>query len=252
MRHLFLIRIPVAVTAVAIAAGCVASRHELNTDSVGVIVEDLAEAGVEVAEMEMAADTIVRLTEQDFADVAEELGVDVASVKAVIEIEAGKSHQGFAAPGQPVMNFDLSMFRRFASKRGINLAKYGKSHPAVFNRAGRTQSAVYRRFKAAESINRHAAIEGTFWGMFQIGGFNWKKCGTKDIEEFAMLMSRSERDQLELFAKFIINSGLQKALQKKDWAAFARGYNGPGYARRGYHTRLAAAYKRYNTVKGEG
>lgn len=239
-------RIPVAAIAVAIAAGCIASRHELNPDSLEFIAEDIAEAGAEVAEMEMTADTIIRLTEQDFADVAEELGVDVACLKAVIEIEAGKSHQGFAAPGQPVMNFDLSMFRRFASKRGINLAKYGKSHPTVFNRAGRTQSAVYRRFKAAESINRHAAIEGTFWGMFQIGGFNWKKCGTKDIEEFAMLMSRSERDQLELFAKFIINSGLQKALQQKNWAAFARGYNGPGYARRGYHTRLAAAYKRYS------
>lgn len=244
-------RIPLAAAAVVMAAGCVASRNEITTDSVGIAVEEITEAGVEVAEMELAADTIIRLTDQDFVEVAEELGVDVASVKAVIEIEAGKSHQGFSAPGQPIMNFDLSMFRRFASKRGINLAKYRKSHPTVFNRAGRTQSAVYRRFKTAESINRHAAIEGTFWGMFQIGGFNWKKCGTKDIDEFAMLMSRSERDQLELFAKFIINSGLLKALQQKNWAAFARGYNGPGYARRGYHTRLAAAYKRYNTVKDE-
>ncbi|WP_354668699.1 N-acetylmuramidase domain-containing protein, partial [uncultured Duncaniella sp.] len=32
----------------------------------------------------------------------------------------------------------------------------------------------------------------------------------------------------------------------KNWAAFARGYNGPAYARRRYHTRMASAYARHS------
>lgn len=193
-----------------------------------------------------APEQILRLTEEDYVEVAEELGVEVAALKAVIEIEAGKTHQGFSAPGRPLVNFDMAMFRQFARRNGLNLAKYQKSHPMVFRSvACGNQTAVNRRLNAARSIDNKTAIEGTFWGMFQIGGFNWKKCGCKTIDEFVEMMSSSERGQLELFARFITNTGLVKHLKTKNWAAFARGYNGPSYARRGYHTRLAAAYKRY-------
>ena len=189
---------------------------------------------------------IRRLTEQDYVDVAQELGVEVAALKAVIEIEAGKTHQGFSAPGRPLVNFDMAMFRQFARRNGLNLARYQKSHPTVFRSVvNGNQAAVNRRLNAARSIDNATAVEGTFWGMFQIGGFNWKKCGCKSIDEFVEMMSASERSQLELFARFITNTGLVKHLKTKNWAAFAKGYNGPSYARRGYHTRLAAAYKRY-------
>ena len=43
------------------------------------------------------------------------------------------------------------------------------------------------------------------------------------------------------------NTGLLKHLRAKNWAAFARLYNGPAYASRGYHTRMAAAYKKYKS-----
>ena len=189
---------------------------------------------------------ILRLTEDDYVAVAQRLGVEVASIKAVTEIEAGKTHEGFSAPGLPLVNFDLTMFKRFAGKRGINLSKYYKSHPQVFRRSGgSSQANVNKRLKAARSIDNNTAIEGTFWGMFQIGGFNWKLCGCSSIDEFLELMSRSERDQLELFANFISNSGLLKYLKAKNWTAFARGYNGPSYASRRYHTRLASAYAKY-------
>ena len=34
-------------------------------------------------------------------------------------------------------------------------------------------------------------------------------------------------------------------LKAKNWAAFARKYNGASYARRGYHTKMANAYARF-------
>lgn len=225
------------------------------------IVEE-REIGIDVEKLKLwtdllgigHTDSLISLTEEDFAKVAEELAVEVAALKAVVEIEAGRSHKGFSEPGVPIINFDLSMFRQFARRNGINLAKYSNSHRIVFlapqtRRYGSQQAAQQARLEMALSIDKHTAIQGTFWGMFQIGGFNWKKCGTKDIDEFVELMKRSERDQLELFAKFITNSGLAPHLQNKNWAAFARGYNGASYARRGYHRRLAAAYRKFKALE---
>lgn len=196
-----------------------------------------------------------RLTERDYKEVAEELGVEVAAIKAVVEIEAGKSHQGFWDEGKPLINFDLTIFRQMAKRNKVNLSKYSRSHSVVFSRPdsrkyGSQQAAQQARLDAAMTIDTLTAVQGTFWGMFQIGGFNWKKCGAASPEEFVRLMSRSERDQLELFGEFIVNSGLLSALKTKNWRAFAKGYNGPSYAARGYHTRLANAYARYKKAGG--
>lgn len=190
------------------------------------------------------------LTNEDYRRVADSLGVEPAAIKAVASIEAGASRRGFYDLAKPVINFDLSVFRNFAKRNGINLNKYAKSHAVVFNRPnisryGSYQQAQRARLDGAMSIDSITAIYGTFWGMFQLGGFNWKRCGASSPAEFVERMSTSEQQQLEMFANFIRNSGLLPALQKKEWATFARGYNGPGYAARGYHTRMAAAYNKF-------
>lgn len=219
--------------------------HQSQDKELTIVADSLA-----VLQETAPGDTVVRLTDEDYREVAERLGVEVAAMKAVVDIEAGVSHQGFFAPGKPIINFDFAMFRRFAGRRGINIAKYRRSHPEVFSavnprRHGSTQAGQHARLNRARTIDQRTALESTFWGMFQIGGFNWKKCGTENLEQFVTLMSRSERDQLELFANFIQNSGLDKHLKSKNWAAFSRGYNGPGYAKRRYHTRIASAYAKY-------
>ncbi len=190
------------------------------------------------------------LTEKDFEEFAAELGVEVAAIKAVVEIEAGRSHRGFWEEGNPVLNFDLTVYRNMAKRNNVNLSKYTKSHAVIFakpniSRYGSQQAGQQARFDAAASIDSVSAINGTFWGMFQIGGFNWRKCGTSSPQEFYKLMCRSERDQLELFGEFITRTGLLPALKSKNWSAFARGYNGPSYAARGYHRKLANAYAKY-------
>lgn len=190
------------------------------------------------------------LTDDDYHAVAEELGVEIAAIKAVVDIEAGRAHKGFYSPGLPIINFDMSMFRRMAKKRKINIAAYAKSHPVVFDRLrpskyGSTQAAQYARFQSASAIDSVAAAEGTFWGMFQIGGFNYKLCGCESVDEMVRLMSYSELQQLELFATFITNTGMLADLKNKNWSGFARKYNGASYARRGYHTKMAKAYAKF-------
>lgn len=199
----------------------------------------------------MRRNPLVPLSEEDYREVAERLDVDAAAIKAVVEIEAGRSLRGFGADEKPIINFDLTMFQRFAAGRNLNLSAYRKSHPMVFNRPniakyGSQQAAQHARLEAARGIDHDVAVLGTFWGMFQIGGFNWKRCGAESIAEFETLMSRSERDQLELFATFLENCGMVDSIRRHDWATFARMYNGPAYSRRGYHTRLAKAYARYS------
>lgn len=187
-------------------------------------------------------DRYSRLTDEDFRIVAEELGVEIAAIKAVVLIEAGKQMKGFFAPGIPVVNFDNSMYRKFAAKCGKGSGdKDAKVPPGLSGFALRE----WTQLTNARRKNSDAANMGSFWGMFQIGGFNYKFCGCKDVGEMVRLMSESEFTQLELFAKFITNSGMLPDLKAKNWAGFARKYNGASYARRGYHTRMAAAYRKF-------
>lgn len=52
--------------------------------------------------------------------------------------------------------------------------------------------------------------------------------------------------QLRIFAKYIQVNNLTKHLKAKQWEAFAKGYNGPGYKANRYHEKLEKAYKKYN------
>lgn len=181
------------------------------------------------------------LTDEDFRIVAEELGVEIAVIKAVVAIEAGSRMKGFYAPGVPVVNFDNTMYARFRKKSGAG-DKSAKVPSGLSGYALRE----WTQLTNARKVNARAANMGTFWGMFQIGGFNYSKCGCESVEEFVELMSYSELEQLELFAAFITDAGMLTDLRNKNWAAFARKYNGAGYAKRGYHTKMANAYRRFS------
>lgn len=181
------------------------------------------------------------LTEEDFEKVASELGVEVAAIKAVVIIEAGSQMKGFYAPGVPVVNFDRSMYARY--RRTVKSAG-DKSAKVPSGLKGYALS-EWTQLCNARRVNSDAANLGTFWGMFQIGGFNYRKCGCDNIGEFVRLMSYSELEQLELFATFITNTGMLDDLKVKNWSGFARKYNGASFARRGYHTRMAAAYAKF-------
>lgn len=190
-----------------------------------------------------------RLTDDDYRKVAEELGIDIATMKAVVEIEAGKSHKGFVSAGRPLINFDMTMFKRQLSQAGIKYGKYkGKEcfKPVNTRKYGSYGDAQWARLESGRTISRDIANKSAFWGMFQIGGFNWKSCGCKTVDEFVERMSESEAEQLELFAQFCINRDLVKYLKKKDWSSFAHHYNGPSYKKRGYHHRLRAAHAKHS------
>jgi hypothetical protein len=57
---------------------------------------------------------------------------------------------------------------------------------------------------------------------------------------------RSEADHLASFLRFIERNGLVEGVGKKDWALFARTYNGPAYCDNQYAAKLAVAYGKYS------
>lgn len=218
-----------------------ADTTTVNADTAATSIDSIATAADN--------DKYYKLTDNDYKKVAEELGIDIATMKAVVEIEAGSAHQGFAEPGIPLVNFDLVIFKRFMRKAGKSYAKYTKS--AAFQRPntkkyGSYGKAQWARLESARKINKEIAEKATFWGMFQIGGFNWKQCGCKSLDEFISRMSESEAEQLELFAQFCKTNNLVRYLKAHDWNNFAYRYNGPGYKKRNYHIKLRQAHSKHS------
>lgn len=194
------------------------------------------------------ADEAIRytsLSEEDFRMVADELGVEVAAIKAVVYIEAGASLKGFYADAVPVVNFDPTMYARYKKQ----VKSKGIKNASVPDGLKGYALKEWTQLVNARKSNPLAANMGTFWGMFQIGGFNYKRCGCESVDQFIEKMSYSELEQLQLFAEFVKNAGMLNDLKNKNWSAFARKYNGASYKKRGYHTKMAAAYKKYKALE---
>lgn len=181
-----------------------------------------------------------KLTDQDFANAASLLGCEVAAIKAVCDVESRGS--GFNPDGSPVTLFEGHIFHRQTG------GKYDVEYPELSypkwtrEHYGKNWSAEQSRLARAIILDHEAALKSASWGLFQIMGFNHKACGYETVLDFAEAMRAGEREQLMAFCAFLQSEGIDKPLRDKNWAEFARRYNGPEYAQNQYHTKIAAAY----------
>lgn len=190
------------------------------------------------------------ISTKDFTDAAELLGVEVAAIKAVAEVESGGA--GFLSTGEPVILFEPHVFWRELVKRGIEPERYASFSDVLYKKWGEKpygkSSEQHARLQRACLINREAALCSASWGRFQIMGNNHALCGCKTIQDFINKIYESEREHLMLFCHYIKNTGLVRHLKAKDWEAFARGYNGPGYAKNAYHKKMNTAYLKHRAA----
>lgn len=171
---------------------------------------------------------------------AKQLGCDVAAVQAVIAVESRGS--GFLADGRPRILFEAHKFSGFTD--GL----FDATHPhlstpewdASLYEGG---AAEYGRLYQALQLDGEAAVLSCSWGLMQIMGFNWEACGEASLQGFMLAQHHNEDAHLGLFARFVASQGMAPYLRRRDWAGFARRYNGPGYARHDYDGRLATAYR---------
>jgi hypothetical protein len=192
----------------------------------------------------------IKMTVADIHAVADMAGIDRAALRAVLSVETGGS--GFDKSGRPKALFERHYFYKFikddpvlldqASAAGLAYPKWGeRPYP-------KGSDAVYAEIDAAYEMRSEAALMATSWGLGQIMGSNWKMTGAASVEEMVRQAMESETNQLHHMIGFIKSAGLLDKLKAKDWAGFAKGYNGPAYAKNSYDTKLAGAYANFTSL----
>lgn len=185
---------------------------------------------------------------QEIEIVAGELRVEPAALAAVAHIESGLRVQ-VTVDGrrEPLIRFEGHYFdRRLAGAKRERARSEGLASPeagAVVNPP--SQAERWAMLRRAAAIDADAAYESTSWGIGQVMGAHWAWLGYASVAALAAEARSGLAGQLRLMARYIDKAGLAGTLRRRDWAAFAHGYNGPAYRRNRYDTKLARAHARY-------
>ena len=171
-------------------------------------------------------------------EVADQLGCDIATIKAVFEVEAAGNF--FNSDGSLVRRFEPHHFpREHWGKLGFNPKK-----KAPWRASLKVRTATRRRmFAKAEQIDAEAAYDASSWGAPQIMGFNAELAGYTSATGMLEAFASSADEQVRGFAGFVESAGLDTHLRSQDWSAFAAGYNGNGKAAK-YAGKIETAYRR--------
>lgn len=185
------------------------------------------------------------LADADLVDAAAKLSVTTKHVRMVLKVESGG--KSFDDRGRPIILFEPHIFHRQTK---------GRHSPASFSytpwRPGkypRTYDGRWEQMADAAERDERAALESASWGLFQIMGFHWQSLGYDSVQDFAERMTTGEPAQLDAVVRFINENGLAaklracKAGEPETCRAFAKGYNGGGYATNRYHIKMAEALR---------
>jgi hypothetical protein len=222
---------------------------------VGLVIDGIA--GQKTALALAGADCSYLLQHASLVSAATRLGVELAAVMAVNEVESQGS--GFLDNGKPKILFERHiMYRQLETPRTADddaaalkaradrlaVAQPNLVNPKAGGYAG--GSAEHQRLANARLIDDVCALESASWGAFQVMGYHAMRLGYANVQDFVSRMNKDENEQFEAFVRFIeADAGLLKSLKGKKWAAFAKEYNGPDYARNLYDTKLERAYQRH-------
>jgi hypothetical protein len=201
------------------------------------------------------------LKEDDLVKLAAQLGIELAAIKAVNEVESGG--RGFLVTGETKILFEGHVFWRQLLKRGIDpnrrvagnenilykrwTKKFYLGGKAEWDRLNKAINNTIRPGDSGEIIKNiaEAAYASASYGCFQTMGFHYSDMGYREIIQFVADMRHSEGRQLKVLGKFLVVNNMVADLKNKRWAAFALKYNGSGYKENKYDTKLAAAYRRH-------
>jgi peptidoglycan hydrolase-like protein with peptidoglycan-binding domain len=185
------------------------------------------------------------LNDQDYRDTAKLIGCNVATIRAVVEVEAAGS--GFFSDGRPKILFEAHWFSAFTDSR-YDFSASDISSP-VWNRSLYIGGVgEWDRLYKASTLDRAGALKSASWGLGQVMGFNHRDAGYDNVETFVVDMHQSEGKQLAAMFNFIKSNGLGPFLVRRDWAGFALRYNGEGYRVNQYDLKLAEAYAYWANV----
>ena len=192
-----------------------------------------------------------KLVKQDIINAAKALGVEAATLKAVVDIEARSS--GFDEQGRPTILFERHKMWKYLGEANY-ITKREQLNALFPDICSESPGAYnvrpqYEKMAVAEVLHWEAAHKSASFGLGQVMGFNWESLGYPSLKAFIDAMYESEAKQLDAMCRYIKVNYLVDELQRHDWAGFAKGYNGSNYAINKYDQKLAAAYTK---AKKEG
>ena len=192
-------------------------------------------------------------TRNELVRIAEAAGHDPAALMAVVEVESGGTvFADIDGRAEPLIRFEGHYFYRLLGRQKRNRAvTAGLAHHKagkVLNPRG--QAARWSLLRQACAIDRDAALQSASWGVGQVMGAHWRWLDYASVDAFVWEARRGLEGQVEIMLRFIEKAGLADELLSRNWRGFARGYNGPAYARYGYDRKLANAYGQYRVAPG--
>ncbi len=167
-------------------------------------------------------------------------GVDVAKVKAVIQVESGG--RGFE-DGRLVIRFEPHVFRVRATSDGFdrlfavgspvwdgNQHRLRTSPRADWVGYHGKQNGEWQALSLATMIDAESAWQSCSMGAPQLMGFHHKMLGYVSAPAMALAFSEGEDVQIEAMFRWMDSSGALAALKIGDYLGFAKTYNGSANA----------------------
>jgi len=181
------------------------------------------------------------IEDADYIEAADNLGCEVAAIKAVAMTETGSSGSYFKFQTDddyvPSILFERHHFHNHTSGLFDGYSDISNSEPGGYGGF----KAQYPKLMRAYELNKRAALMSASWGKFQILASNYAAAGYASPEDFVFDISRSEKNQLKAFVSFIRSDNvLLRSIRNKDWLAFAKRYNGK--KQKGYDLRMRENY----------
>lgn len=188
------------------------------------------------------------LTFSQINNFANDLKIDPAAMRAVIEVES--SGGGFLPDGRPKILFEGHIFWSLIEAKGLKPRKLCKGNEDILysrwtKKHYKGGAAEHDRLERAKAIHEQAALSSASWGMFQVMGFNYYVTDYRNVTDFVEAQYASELEHLKAFIGFVTSNKLLDHLRTRDWAKFACGYNGKSYKKNKYDERLEAAYQKF-------
>ncbi|MRX32795.1 N-acetylmuramidase domain-containing protein [Aminobacter sp. MDW-2] len=172
-------------------------------------------------------------------------GFEPAAVLALAAVESnGVPFATVNGRNEPLIRFEGHYFDRRLSGAAREKARAaGLASPtagAIANPS--SQAARWTMLHRAIEIDAKAALESCSWGCGQVMGAHWEWLGFASVTEMVNTCRASIDGQVSVMLRYVDKAGLKGAMRAHDWDTVGRGYNGPGYKKNSYDTKLANRY----------
>jgi hypothetical protein len=187
------------------------------------------------------------LDDLDLPRIGYRIKVGEDEIHAVMDVEAAGG--AWDSQGRPKMLFEPHRFYKNLTDAGARARAVaaGLAYPKWGEQPYPRDS--YPRLIEAMKIDETAALKSASWGLGQVLGENFAMVGFDTVQAFVLGMLDDADAHLDAMVSFIISAHLDDEIRSHNWAAFARGYNGPQYAKNDYDTKLAKAFAKWSGIR---